>query len=62
MLSAPLLLMPVPFSVSASAVASVTPFKSSVAPSLTVVPAATVPRAEVLPSFSVPALTVVSPV
>ena len=66
LISAPLLDMPKPLSVSASAVPSVNPFKSSTAPLATVVPPATVPRgvftpSPAAPSLSVPALTVVVP-
>ena len=58
---------PVPFNVNASAVPSVNPFRSSVAPLATVVPAAVVPNGVFVappaaPSFNVPALTVVRPV
>ena len=59
--------MPVPFNVSASAVPSVNPFKSSVAPAATVVPAPVVPSGVFVappaaPSFKVPTLIVVNPV
>ncbi len=66
-INAPLLEIPVPLSVNASAVPNVKPAKSSAAPLVTEVPAAIVPKGVLVasptaPSFRVPALTVVSPV
>ena len=64
---APALLCPAPLIVSPSAVPRVNPFRSSVAPSLTVVPAPVVPNGVFVPppaapSFNVPAEIVVKPV
>jgi acyl-CoA synthetase (AMP-forming)/AMP-acid ligase II len=66
-ISAPPLDTPVPFKVRASAVPSVSPFKSSAAPLATVVPAPVVPNGVLVappaaPSFNMPALMVVAPV
>ena len=60
--SAPKLDTPVPLIVSGSADDKVIPFRSSVAPLVTVVIPVDVPRAETLPSISVPALMLVAPV
>ena len=67
LMKAPPLLMPVPLSVSASAVPSVKPLRSSAAPAVTLVPAAVVPNGVLVappaaPNFRVPALIVVRPV
>ena len=66
-MSAPTLLNPAPLSVSASVVPKLNPFRSSVAPLLTIVPALVVPNGvfvppPVAPSFNVPAEIVVKPV
>ena len=62
LLSAPPLLMPVPFKVKALVLVSVRPFRSSTAPAATDTAPAEVPKAVAEPRRRVPALMLVLPV
>ena len=60
--SAPVVVMPVPFKVSASVPVVMPPWICSAAPEVTLVPAAVVPSAFAFRMFNAPVLTVVNPV